>query len=129
MHLSKLIEIVREKWIWNEERYPGLPADTRNGSLGLDGDPRSRFQRKHVLMHMATQVGNLTAIEQACDHDPRNGTRPRELGRREEVAKLLIDALQFAAIEGYTEAEIVQEIRKVLADRNRPPELVNDDVG
>lgn len=129
MHLSKLMQTVRDAWSWNADRYPGLPEDTRKGGLGLDGDPRSRFQRKHVVFHMARQVGQLAHIEQDCDHDPRNGSRARELGRREQVAKLLIDVLQFATIEGFTEAEIVAEMRRVLEESNRPPDLVDDDVG
>ncbi len=126
MHLSKLIELVREKWVWSAERYPGLPDEARQGRL--DRDPRSRFQRKHVLMHMMKQVGGLSAAEQDCDHDPHNGYRPRELNRRDEIAKLLIDVLQFAAIEGYTEADLVSEMKKALMEGNQPAAYVNDHV-
>ena len=126
MHLARLITLVSDAWRWDERRYPGLPEGER--IAGLDGDARSRFQRKHVLFHMMRQVGELGDVEQDCDHDPRNGSRARELGRREHLAKLLINVLQLAAIEGFTEAEIVATMKRVLEASNRHPELVNDGV-
>lgn len=128
MHLSKLMQIVREAWVWDAERYPGLPESWGFQPPGIDADPRSRFQRKHILLHLSAQVGRLSCVEQECDHDPRNGGGAREYDRREQVAKLLIDVLQFASVAGFTEAEMVEEMRRVLKNKNQPQDLVNDDV-
>lgn len=113
MHLSKLIDDVRKAWTWDKERYPGLEEPHLNRG-SLDGDRRSRFQRKHVLLHMMKQLGELSGAEEGCDHDPRNGFGARELQRHAALGKLLVDVLQFAAVEGLTEDNLLAAFHKAL---------------
>ena len=124
MTLSELITLVRRRWAWNDVRYPGLPPE-QDGPCGGDDD-RSRFRRKHVLLHMTSQVGQLSAIEQECDHDPHRRTPARQLGRREQLAKLLIDVAQFADIEGITEGVLTEEVNRILKASNGPDDRTSN---
>lgn len=105
MDLQALIDLIRNEWPWTEERYPEM---ARHGEPGSEG--RKRFQRQHVLFHLAKEVGELAKLEERNDHGRGSGAHS---ARKEQIAKMLVSVLQFAMVEGITAENLFDEITRI----------------
>ena len=105
MDLQALIDLIRREWHWTERRYPGMSKHGEPGS-----EARRRFQRRHVLLHLAKQVGKLSEFEERNDHGRHSGAHA---ARTEQIAKMLISVLQFSMVENITAEELAAAIKQV----------------
>lgn len=90
MNIAQLYEIVSSKYVFHRDTYPALKDINA-------GEPSHRaFALNHALLHTMKQVGKLATIAEAFDHTNAFDDNAKAM-IREASAKLIVNAIQFAA--------------------------------
>jgi hypothetical protein len=97
--ISEFTELVAKFWKFDEASYPGYESLSDMG--------KRRYERDHVLKHLAKQCGALASYAEATDHSTALNL-DHERTMTDVVAKLIVNALRLAQIEE-VRAEQIQE--------------------
>lgn len=99
--LSEFMELVEKFWRFDEVSYPGYET--------LPASGKKRYERDHVLKHLAKQCGVLASYAEATDHSNAVNL-DHERTMSDVAAKLIINALRLAQIEGVRADQIQERI-------------------
>ncbi|WKZ28962.1 MAG: hypothetical protein QY323_05575 [Patescibacteria group bacterium] len=97
MHLQELLSRIHKTWSCHKENYPNI--DVADGIS----------ERRHVVLHAMKAVGVLAGQHEGHDHGHQDTD-----AYREATAKLVIDALKLAALQGMREEDLVEEVVRIL---------------
>lgn len=99
--LQDLMQEIAEGWKFDEESYVGFD--------NMSESQQKNFIRKHVLLHLMKSQGKIATILEKADHD----------GGFEELddtflAKLLMNVLRLAEIEGLSADNLASKIKEIM---------------
>lgn len=104
MTIQELQQFIEKSWKFDDENYPLLK--------GLIGDQRLNFMRRHLMMHLQKEVGDLVRIVEPLDHG-----KPLPADYQERIGKILRDlqviTLRINALEGRGKEDLVESIQEL----------------
>lgn len=104
MTIQELQQFIEKSWAFDANTYPLLGE--------LNGDDRLNFSRRHLMMHLQKEVGDLVRILEPLDH----GKPPPE-DYRDRIRKILRDlqivTLRLNALEERGEKDLVESVQEL----------------
>lgn len=103
MHnLSEALNEIALAYPFTEKEYPELATYSKG--------QQKKFAIKHSILHIAKSLGKLATVSEHIDH----GSELNRHSLQEATIKILVNTLRIAELQKLQEAEIYQEIPKVL---------------
>ena len=104
MTIQELQKFIEESWTFDDSNYTLLK--------GLTGENRLNFVRRHLMMHLQKEIGDLVRILEPLDHG-----KPLPQDYQDRITKILRDlqvvTLRLNAFEERGEKELVNSIQEL----------------
>ena len=98
MNLSDLKNLVSDSWIFDENGYPDVVWRSKNDKM--------LFALKHITLHQAEAIGNLSSIIEAMDHGKELDKEALVIAMR----KLMVNVMQMANVSDIHMVDLEREI-------------------
>ena len=107
MDLRHLVDLVHEKWQFNETNYPELQDATEMEIR--------RFAVRHVVLRQMKSLGEIAALCEIIDHGGQVGWADFE----DAIVKMLLNSVQLTGLIGLSSESLETLIEDWAADRVR----------
>jgi hypothetical protein len=102
MDLQEAMDIIAARYVCSPQNYPALEGKT--------GQEIHDFSMNHAAVHLMKSLGKIAAQLEAQDH----GEKLNQEELREATAKMYINALRIAELQGMTADELLRRVSDIL---------------